>query len=65
MGSGHNWGNCDVALTGFSPETGELPVRRAGLRDRVPSHGDPYVDADSRDPVLKALLSQERMDVSG
>lgn len=57
VGSDHNWGNRAVALRGFSPETGELPVRRAGLRYRVPSHGDPYVDVVSRDPVLKPILS--------
>lgn len=30
VGSGPNWGDRAVALKGFSPETGELPVRRGG-----------------------------------
>lgn len=47
-------------LEEFHLKTGELPVRRAGLRYRVPSHRDPYVDVVSRDPVLKSILSLKK-----
>lgn len=41
VGSGPNWGNRAVALRGFSPETGELPVRRGGASIPRPFPRDP------------------------